>query len=179
MSGYIGTKESKLLHFAPSRATHRWLLTFKNIEATNTDINPNGYRHVPDMVQADITALHFDDGLFDFVFCSHVMEHIPDDFQAMTELHRVLKPGGIAFLMVPLLVDGKGPIEDPSKTLPRHRLRYFGQVDHVRIYDSPTFIERLEKAGFNVDVFDPYANDPIKAVAYGIGQGNAVFVAKK
>jgi SAM-dependent methyltransferase len=35
---------------------------------------------------------------FDVVFCNHVMEHVEDDFQAMREIYRVLKPGGSLLL---------------------------------------------------------------------------------
>ncbi|WP_310586860.1 methyltransferase domain-containing protein, partial [Runella sp. CRIBMP] len=30
---------------------------------------------------------------FAVAFCNHVMEHVDDDIKAMSELHRVLKPG--------------------------------------------------------------------------------------
>ena len=46
-------------------------------------------------VQGDALALPFADGSFDRVIASEVLEHIPDDEQAMAELARVLRPGGI------------------------------------------------------------------------------------
>jgi SAM-dependent methyltransferase len=38
---------------------------------------------------------------FDFVWCSHVLEHVPDTKRALDEIWRVLKPGGTLFLIVP------------------------------------------------------------------------------
>ena len=174
----IGTNDCTLLHFAPSRATSKWLQTFENVTAVNTDLFPDKYRRVGEVVRSDITQLQFDDASFDFVVCSHVMEHIPDDVKAMREVHRVLKPGGSAFFMVPLLIDGEGPLEDPSIKSPRKRLAAFGQKDHVRIYDAPTFLTRLQTIGFAAEIYDPFADDPVKAVAYGVGQGNAVLIGK-
>lgn len=44
--------------------------------------------------QADIRALPYPDDHFDLVMAGHVLEHLPDDGQALAELVRVLKPGG-------------------------------------------------------------------------------------
>lgn len=52
---------------------------------------------------ADLQALPFADGVFDGVFCSQVLEHVPDPFRAAGELARVLRPGGALVLTVPLL----------------------------------------------------------------------------
>lgn len=53
--------------------------------------------------QVDLTSLPFADASYDLVFASHVLEHIQDDMAALAEIRRVLKPGGIAVLPVPLL----------------------------------------------------------------------------
>ncbi|MFS8050885.1 class I SAM-dependent methyltransferase [Rhizobium sp. BR 314] len=48
--------------------------------------------------EVDIEKLPFEDGAYDFVFCSHVMEHLDNPGQAMRELSRVGKRG---YLEVP------------------------------------------------------------------------------
>ena len=52
-------------------------------------------------VQGDALHLPFADGTFDRVIASEVLEHIPDDVAAMTELARVLRPGGTMAVTVP------------------------------------------------------------------------------
>ncbi len=47
------------------------------------------------MVSADITRLPFPDGAFDFVICSHVLEHLDDPAAAIKELQRVAHAGYI------------------------------------------------------------------------------------
>ena len=47
-----------------------------------------------DLRRGDATSLDFDDGEFDFVFSYHVLEHIPEYGKALTEMARVLSPGG-------------------------------------------------------------------------------------
>ena len=48
------------------------------------------------VLRGDATALPFRNGPFDAVITSEVLEHIPDDTGALAELHRVLRPGGVA-----------------------------------------------------------------------------------
>jgi SAM-dependent methyltransferase len=52
-------------------------------------------------VGADALRLPFADGTFDRIIASEVMEHIPDDAAAATELARVLRPGGTIAVTVP------------------------------------------------------------------------------
>ncbi len=46
----------------------------------------------------DIHALKFDDESVGTVVCVEVLEHVHDPLRAVREIHRVLKPGGIAIL---------------------------------------------------------------------------------
>ncbi len=101
----------------------------------------------PADVKMDITDIQYPDNTFDIVYCSHVLEHVPDDRKAMREFFRVLKPTGFAILLVPITAERT--VEDPSITDPAERLRLFGQHDHVRCY-GPDYVERLREAGFNV-----------------------------
>ncbi len=50
---------------------------------------------------ADGNQLPFEDNSFDKVICSEVLEHIPDYRAVIKEIHRVVKPGGIAAISVP------------------------------------------------------------------------------
>jgi len=47
------------------------------------------------------TQLPFRQGAFDAVMASDVLEHIEDDFEAVSEIARVLRPGGTAIISVP------------------------------------------------------------------------------
>ena len=59
--------------------------------------NPN----VADRLQGDLRRLPFLDASFDAVLASHVMEHLPQPKEALTEIARVLKPGGFFLLLTP------------------------------------------------------------------------------
>ncbi len=133
----------QVLHFAPEP----YFMDFgtrDNLDVVTADLD---YPHVD--VNLDITGLPMRDGTFDVVICSHVLEHVPDDAAAMREIHRVLKPGGWAVLMVPYDRSQAETFEDPSVTDPAERVRLFGQYDHVRLYGRD-YADRLRDAGFMV-----------------------------
>ena len=137
-----------VLHFAPEPVFHKLFSSFADIDYWPVDLNPK-MRGVRKAV--DITNITFDDETFDLIMCTHVLEHIPDDRKAMSELYRVLKKGGIALLNVPIF-NRPHTFENPEYNTPELRLKYFGQDDHVRIYglDYP---QRLADANFKVHSF--------------------------
>jgi predicted SAM-dependent methyltransferase len=101
------------------------------------------------MVKMDITDIGYPDRSFDAIYCSHVLEHVQDDRQAMKEFHRVLSSNGWAILLVPITAEKT--FEDLSVNDPAERRRLFGQHDHVRRY-GPDYANRLSEAGFQVTV---------------------------
>jgi SAM-dependent methyltransferase len=64
-----------------------------------------------DYATQDLTALDYPDAAFDAVSCISVLEHIPAplDQQALSELLRVLKPGGLLVLTVDFAPSAVGP----------------------------------------------------------------------
>ena len=100
-------------------------------------------------VQMDITRIQYPDESFDVVYCSHVLEHVPDDRLAMREFRRVLAKDGLALFLVP--ISAEETFEDPTITDPNDRVLAFGQNDHVRRY-GPDVVDRLREAGFRVQV---------------------------
>jgi SAM-dependent methyltransferase len=100
---------------------------------------------------------------FDVVYCSHVLEHVPDDRAAMRELRRALSPNGWAVFMVPITAPVS--FEDPHVTRPEDRESIFGQRDHVRRY-GPDFRSRLGQAGFKVRAI--HARDVVTQFELGV-----------
>lgn len=49
----------------------------------------------------DAMALTFDDASFDIVYSFHALEHITDPHRALSEMHRVLRPGGLGCIGTP------------------------------------------------------------------------------
>lgn len=130
----------RLLHIAPEKFLAREL--FNRYEYVSADLFASGVQ-----VKVDVTALCFADACFDAIVCNHVLEHVPDDRKAISELYRVLKPGGWGSIQVPM--KGDATFEDLSVVDPVERTRLYGQHDHVRQYGED-YKGRLESAGFSL-----------------------------
>jgi len=65
-----------------------------------SDIDAEEHRFAPDFT-ADLRCAPLATGAVDWIFCSHVLEHIPELDDCVDELLRVLKPGGAAWIQVP------------------------------------------------------------------------------
>lgn len=78
-------------------------LANRGIEVTGIDANKEapvvaGTDRVVHMMAED---LQFDDGAFDTIVSVHAIEHIPPLERALSEMSRVLKPGGVALYIYP------------------------------------------------------------------------------
>ncbi len=135
-------RQSRLLHIAPEPAITRALHAAVAPRVVTVDLLRTGVD-----ITANLEALPFREGSFDWIYCSHVLEHVEDDAAAMAELRRVLRPTGTALVQVP--VDGPRTHEQPELATPEERLAAFGQEDHVRAYGWDV-VDRLESAGFVV-----------------------------
>ena len=135
----------RCLHFAPERSIaselSNWFSTYET-----ADIQMKGVTHT-----IDIQSMPFEDESFDFIFASHVLEHVRDDFSAINELIRILSPGGIAVLPVPLMGLQTVEYEEPDPSQDYHvrapGLDYFeryNQFSKVEIYTSAEVEEEYQ-----------------------------------
>jgi len=91
-------------------------------------------------VRGDAFGLPFADGTFDRIIASEILEHLPADEQAMAELVRVLRPGGLAAVTVPAWL--------PERVCWALSTGYHSvEGGHVRIYRRDELLGRLTAAG--------------------------------
>ncbi len=100
--------------------------------------------------QFDIEEIPYPDNSFDLVFASHVLEYVKNDKKAINEIKRVLRPGGLAFLPVPMLHNKT--IDFEERPLNKRIIRETG-VDYfdryreifteVKVYDPSSFDEKF------------------------------------
>jgi SAM-dependent methyltransferase len=90
--------QMRMLHFAPEP----WLRKLFRKQFGTYETADIARAHVDHRIDMRGMAT-IPDGSFDIVVASHVLEHIKEDHQAIREVARVLAPGGIALLPVPIV----------------------------------------------------------------------------
>jgi Methyltransferase domain len=144
----LAREKLDVIHFSPEQAEEDFLRKLPNLHYVTAD-----YLHKEEL-RLDLTALELPDASWDVLIVYHILEHIVEDKKAMAEMFRVLRPGGMAILQVPIDADRKDNYEDDTITDDKGRAKAFGQKDHVRRYSASGFQKRLEEAGFVVEPID-------------------------
>jgi 2-polyprenyl-3-methyl-5-hydroxy-6-metoxy-1,4-benzoquinol methylase len=96
-------------------------------------------------LKINLGSLHeqeYNDNIFDAVILSHVIEHVPNPLALLSEIHRILKPGGKISLVTPNTNSfGKGlfgnnwfPLDPPR---------------HLLLFNNKTLLKSAQMAGFN------------------------------
>lgn len=87
-----------------------------------------------------ILDMPYEDGTFDVVLASEILEHVPEDVQAISELERILAPGGILAVTVPRWM--------PEAVCWRLSDEYHAnEGGHIRIYKADELRAKLEATG--------------------------------
>lgn len=99
---------------------------------------------------ADIRLLEPDGSLplghgeIDLVWCSEVLEHLPDVAHALLEIRRVLKPDGRVLITVPY----HGRLQAAGIALTRFDRHFDPLGQHVRFFTRSSLKTALEHSGF-------------------------------
>ena len=96
-------------------------------EYINLDVVDYGGNQVHDL---NIYPYPFEDNFFSEIYASHVLEHLNNFHNSITELYRILKPGGILIVYAPFFLNTK----------------YFGEPDHkipfsIRTFDNYEYVK--------------------------------------
>lgn len=167
-------KNIKILHLAPEKSLSKAIFNFGYENYICGDLFTEGYSY-PNYVQnMNVLEIPFKDNYFDIIICNHLLEHVPNDNDAMKELYRVLKNGGKAILQVPISKISDKTFENFAITDPKEREAVFGQFDHLRIYGQD-YTEKLQSVGFKTERI----NISEEFTKYGVARDEDIFVGKK
>lgn len=136
----------RAIHFAPEAALSGKLKGLAIFDYKTADLLMGDVDY-----KADMMDLPFDDESFDFFICSHVLEHVESDDQAIKELYRITKSGGCGILMAPIILGLEKTVEDPSVKDEAGRWRLYGQDDHVRLYAHDDYVNKIRSHGFRIE----------------------------
>ncbi|HTE64306.1 MAG TPA: class I SAM-dependent methyltransferase [Solirubrobacteraceae bacterium] len=95
------------------------------------------------LVAAD-GSLPLGHGEVDLVWCSEVLEHVPDTLGFLTEIRRVLRPGGRLLVTVP----DHGRFKRTLLALAHYDAHYDPLGDYVRFYTRRSLTRALHGTGF-------------------------------
>lgn len=131
--GLAPTLSGRLLDFGCGSKPYKRLFV-NATEYIGVDIENEGHDHRTEEVDVyyDGKVLPFEDGRFDSVLCSEVLEHVPDLEATLRELNRVLVKGGKVLITVPFV-------------WPEHELPF-----DFRRFTANGLTEVFEKNGFEV-----------------------------
>ncbi|MBB6122802.1 class I SAM-dependent methyltransferase [Sphingobium subterraneum] len=154
-----------ILHMAPSEQSLVNRFGGAAGDYVPADIDPSRYA-ILGVQPVDLMALD-QPSRFDLFYASHVMEHVPDDAAVLRNIYASLRPGGEAWLIVPLW-DKRTEDGQPGMSA-AERERRFGQWDHVRQY-GPDFADRIAAAGFVVTPIGADAVPQNERARMGLGE---------
>jgi SAM-dependent methyltransferase len=90
-----------VLDAGSGRAPYRTLFAHARYETADF-LAVEGKTYTEQDYVCDLAAIPVEDARFDHVLLTQVLEHLPEPATVLTELHRVLKPGGTLWLTAPL-----------------------------------------------------------------------------
>lgn len=140
------SKGARAIHFAPEATLSKKLKDLRFFDYKTADLFMDEVDY-----KVNIMDMPFVDESFNFFICSHVLEHVESDDQAIKELYRITERGGCGILMAPIIVGLEKTVEDPSVQDDAGRWRLYGQNDHVRLYAHGDYVTKIRNYGFHVE----------------------------
>ena len=144
MSAPSAWSQQSLLHFAPEPCLEERLRP-----RFQTYVSADLFRGNVDQ-QVDVRDMPFADNSFDVILCSMVLQYVEGYEGALKEIYRVLKPGGMAMMPVPMIHEktNDAPAKDSMLKMvvepgPDFYDRYKDVFDTVTICTSSDFSDEL------------------------------------
>lgn len=138
----FSSRSPRVLHVAPEAAIRAMLEPIASRYVTADYALPGMD------LRLDLRSTGLPDASFDIVYASHVLEHIDRDQDALAEIRRILAPGGVAVLPVPLVgpvtVEYAAPnpleafhVRAPGYDYYERYREFFDRVDVITSDDAP------------------------------------------
>lgn len=123
-------------------------------EAVGIDIDPELIetgiaQHGADLRCMPLREAGFADGSFDFIRLRDVIEHLPDPFESLLEIRRLLRPSGVALFVTP---NEGGALNQARLILGcrREKIAWAEPPHHIHGFTPATLERILRRAGFRV-----------------------------
>ncbi|SEC60624.1 Methyltransferase domain-containing protein [Rhizobiales bacterium GAS191] len=132
-----------VLHIAPEPILVTAIRCARPRHYVKGDLTPNHSSVEP----IDVERIPYPDQTFDLAVCNHTLEHVTDPGRALSELRRILKPGGRLICQTPYAERLSKTFEEPLLQSPEQRTFLYGQDDHLRAFGRD-IVAIIAAAGF-------------------------------
>ncbi len=132
----------RVLHFAPEPTIQKRLSSLSLAQYDTTDLMRTDVSF-----QGDIQALNVTDGSYSRILCAHVLQDVPDEEAALSEIARILVQGGRAIISIPITSSATTQLAAPKNQRASWDQR---PGEHVRVYGLD-FGDRLREFGFDTE----------------------------
>ncbi|MEO8531942.1 MAG: class I SAM-dependent methyltransferase [Deltaproteobacteria bacterium] len=107
-----------------------------------------GLKNVAALEQMDARAMRFSDASFDTIIAMHVLSVIPSPEAAMSEIARILKPGGQVVILGHFGAQGRGLMRIFNRAIRpiAPRLGWHSDFDRATILQEPTLTLERERS---------------------------------
>ena len=102
--------------------------------------------------EMDMHALALDRESFDAVWCRHTLEHSFAPLQVLAEIHRVLRPGGYLFAVLPPPPNPAEPYPGHWHQIPDYQFRYLLEMTRFDVLDMRTAWFSFERENDNLEL---------------------------
>lgn len=138
--------EGKILDIGCNNGLYLFILKSLGWKVLGVEINPALAEAQKELgIEVRHTALqeaHFEEGSFDMVRLSHVLEHLHRPFETLREIARVLRPKGRLYITVP---------NQRSLAFFFFKDLWYGAAGHLYCFSPYTLTRLCEKAGFSLE----------------------------
>lgn len=152
----LGGSPKRVLDFGCGTGAGSRILIGAGHTVTGVDASESGIRlavsQVPGGTFYHLDAendLPFENNAFDACVCTEVIEHLLDVRGFLSEVHRVLTPGGVFFLTTPF----HGWIKNLLLITLNFDTHFIPTGEHIRFFSRRSLQACLAEAGFNVEQF--------------------------
>jgi SAM-dependent methyltransferase len=150
---------------------------FSHARYESADFEKVEKEYAPSTYVCDLQQIPVEDGRFDFIILTQVLEHVPEPRLVLAELHRVLKPGGVMMCSAPLCY------EEHEQPYDFYRYTQFG-LRHM-LSSANFIVDRLDwlegyfgTAGYQLNTLARYLPRKARPLGGGVvGYGAAILLS--
>jgi SAM-dependent methyltransferase len=167
----IPKENIKILHIAPNKNEYNYINDSFEFDIYDR-LDLRKYEHIN--IVRDLKNTNLDSNHYDLIIAWHVLEHIPDDLNAIIEMKRILKIGGNMLISVPIFPKNNSITYEDINIKREDFLKIHGHDDHCRSCGFD-YYKRFENLGFKTETLINKTLSDTITKQYGLSKNHRVW----